>query len=78
MQGDRFQPSTVSVKVGETVTWRNEDGVIHNVTSREPGGPRSPTIPYQGTYTFTPQRAGTFPYVCTIHPGMEGTLTVTK
>ena len=31
-----------------------------------------------GTFSFTPTKAGTIKYVCTIHPGMDGTLTVVK
>src|SRR4051794_11432617 len=76
MQNIQFSPKSVTVKVGQTVTWTNEDSVDHNVT--ESGGAfQSKNFGKGGTFSFTPQKAGTFNYTCTIHSGMDGTLIVT-
>jgi plastocyanin len=71
-----FQPAEVTVGVGDTVTWTNNDSVDHDVTadnfsSGEPGG-MAPGENFEQTF----DEAGTFDYVCTVHPGMEGTVVV--
>ncbi|HEV3376533.1 MAG TPA: plastocyanin/azurin family copper-binding protein [Thermoleophilaceae bacterium] len=76
MEGIAFNPAEVSVGVGDTVTWTNNESVAHDVTadsfsSGEPGGMMS-----GDTFEHTFEEAGTFEYVCTVHPGMEGTVTV--
>jgi plastocyanin len=75
-EGIAFNPAEVTVSVGDTVTWTNNDTVEHDVTadgfsSGEPGG-----MAPGDTFDHTFQEAGTFDYVCTVHPGMEGTVTV--
>jgi plastocyanin len=75
MKNIQFSPSSATVKVGQTVKWVNEDDVPHNVI----GGPlKSKTFGKGGTYEFTPKKAETISYVCTIHPNMKATLTVTS
>ena len=75
MKDIQFNPSSATVKVGQTVKWVNEDSVPHNVE----GGPlKSSTFGQGGSYTFTPKKAETISYVCTIHPNMKATLTVTS
>ncbi len=76
MQGLAFDPKDVTVKVGTTVTWKNLEDIPHNVTAEEGADFRSDLFGKDGTYTFKATKAGTIKYVCTIHPGMEGTLTV--
>ena len=76
MTGLRFHPATLSVKVGETVTWRNDEAVDHNVTATKGASFHSRAFGAGGTYRFTPTRAGAIAYVCTLHPGMQGTLNV--
>src|ERR671919_128505 len=71
-----FQPAEVSVGVGDTVTWTNNDSVDHDVTadsfsSGDPGG-----MAPGDTFDQTFEKAGRFDYVCTVHPGMEGTVVV--
>ena len=71
----QFNPSSVTVKVGQTVKWSNQDSAPHNVT----GGPlHSKTFGNGGSFTYKPTKAGKISYVCTIHPGMTGTLNVTS
>jgi amicyanin len=76
MKNIAFSPKTVTVKVGQKITWTNEDSVPHNVTSKSGAKISSPTFNKGGTFSFTPTKAGTIDYVCTIHPGMEGTIVV--
>jgi plastocyanin len=66
----------VKVKVGETVTWTNDDTVDHNVTAKSGAHFASRAFGSGGTYRFTPKRAGTVNYVCTLHPGMTGRIVV--
>jgi plastocyanin len=75
MKDIQFDPSSATVKVGQTVKWVNEDDVPHNVV----GGPlKSKTFGKGGSFEFTPKKAETISYVCTIHPNMKATLTVTS
>ena len=76
MQNIAFDPKSVTVKVGQKVTWTNEDTVDHNVTSQSGETIKSDNFGKGGTFSFTPKKAGTIKYVCTIHPGMTATLTV--
>ena len=78
MQNIAFAPTTVRVKVGQKITWTNEDGAPHNVTSKSGEHIASSTFGQGGTFSFTPTKAGTIDYVCTIHPGMDGSIVVTK
>ena len=76
MVGIKFDPAKVTVKAGDTVTWVNNDTVGHDVTgddfkSGEPGAMQN-----GDTFEQSFDTAGTFDYVCTVHPGMEGTVTV--
>jgi plastocyanin len=76
MEGIAFNPAEITVKAGDTVTWTNEDSAGHDVTaddfnSGSPGG-----IAQGDTFEHTFDTAGTFEYVCTVHPGMEGTVKV--
>ena len=77
MQNIAFDPKAVTVKVGQKVTWTNDDSVDHNVTSQSGETIKSDNFGKGGTFSFTPKKAGKISYVCTIHPGMTATLTVT-
>jgi plastocyanin len=71
-----FDPKSTTVKVGQQVTWTNDDTVNHNVTAKSGASFKSKDFGKGGTFSFTPTKAGTIQYVCTIHPGMTATLTV--
>jgi amicyanin len=75
-----FSPANITVKVGTTVTWTNKDAIGHTVTSDDgsDGGMDSKVLNQGDTYTMTFSKAGTFPYHCTPHPYMKGTVTVTE
>lgn len=71
--GLSFEPATLEVSVGDTVTFTNEDSAPHNVSiAGEELGSQS-----QGeSVTWKADTAGNFPYTCTIHPSMTGTIVV--
>ena len=72
-----FQPASLTVKVGQAVTWTNQDEEPHTVIG-DGGGPHSGVLGNAGsTYKFTFTKAGSYSYVCSIHPFMHGTVTVT-
>ncbi len=77
MQNIAFDPKDVTVKVGQKVTWTNDDSTDHNVTSQSGETIKSDNFGKGGTFSFTPTKAGKISYVCTIHPGMTATLNVT-
>ena len=73
----RFSPSAVSIGRGQTVTWRWADGgTPHNVISTSGSRFHSSSTKVSGSYTVRFTRAGTYSYVCTIHPGMRGKVIV--
>ena len=76
MKGLQFEPKDVTVKVGTTVAWKNNEDIPHNVVAEEGADFESDTFGKDGTFEFKAEKAGTVKYVCTIHPGMAGTLTV--
>jgi plastocyanin len=78
MQNIQFAPKDVTVKVGQKVKWDNEDSVDHNVTAESGADFKSSDFGKGGSFEFTPDKAGTIKYVCTIHPGMTATLNVTQ
>jgi plastocyanin len=77
-----FEPLTINVPVGTTVTWKNSDSTLHTVTSGSAESGTSGTI-FDSSYvaagkTFqhTFSSAGTFDYYCTLHPFMKGKIIV--
>jgi LPXTG-motif cell wall-anchored protein len=71
----QFAPASVTVNVGDTVTWTNNGPTPHSATSS--GGVWDTGIMdagQSGSHTFT--EAGTFAYICTPHPNMHGTIVV--
>ena len=71
----KFSPSTLTVTVGTKVTWRNTDNLAHSVTS-DTGLFESGLFNPGGSFSYTFNTAGTYPYHCTIHAGMVGTIIV--
>jgi nitrite reductase (NO-forming) len=80
-----FQPNPVEVSVGDTVTWTNDDTQPHTVVSganAQPSGefdssPNfNPLIAPQQTFEHTFTQAGEYPYYCSLHPNMVGSVSV--
>jgi plastocyanin len=72
-----FVPATLTVRAGSTVTWTNHDEEPHTVVASD-GSFHSPGLGTGGTFSHTFATAGTFDYVCSIHPMMHGTVVVTQ
>jgi len=70
-----FGPPTLTVPVGTTVTWTNSDDIPHTSVSTE-GVFKSKVLDTDEKFSFTFTKAGTYPYYCTIHPKMTGTVVV--
>ena len=72
-----FAPKQISVDVGTTVTWTNQDDVPHNVVSTERKF-TSPVLDTDQTFSFTFREPGSYPYYCKIHPVMTGSIQVVR
>ena len=73
-----YSPATLTVPVGTTVTWTNDDQAPHTVTSSSgPAKLDSPQLAQGDTWSFTFTKPGTYAYYCAVHPDMKGTVTVT-
>ncbi|HEY8093197.1 MAG TPA: cupredoxin family copper-binding protein [Acidimicrobiales bacterium] len=71
-----FSPGDATVAVGTAVTWTNNDSATHRIKSGD-GSFDSEDLKNGSTFEHTFDTAGTFEYVCGIHPSMKGTITVT-
>ncbi len=81
--GDKaYSPNPIDVKVGEGVTWTNDDSQIHTATSGAAGAEDAGSVFDSGilspdaTFDFVFDKAGTYDYHCTMHPQMVGTVNV--
>jgi plastocyanin len=73
-----FVPTTLTVKVGAKVVWTNDDSDAHTVTSQGSGGALNSKAMNTGdTFSYTFTSPGTYSYLCTIHPFMTASVTVT-
>jgi plastocyanin len=68
-----FNPNALTVKVGTTVTWTNQDSVVHKIKS---DNFNSPDLGQGDKFEFTFSNKGSFDYVCSIHPSMQGKIIV--
>jgi len=78
IQDYAFSPQTLTVKVGDTVTWVNKDAAPHTVTAvgssaldATPTGLFDAQLSEGQTFSFTFDKAGTYEYECTIHKSMQ-------
>jgi plastocyanin len=76
MDSFAFTPAELTVPVGATVTWVNRHPANHDVVAEDDTF-ASPLIGTGETYSFTFTESGEYPYVCSIHPSMKGTIFVT-
>ncbi len=87
-----FDPDPAELAVGDTITWTNEDDILHGHVRDRTGAGRARRQQEQGakpdglfdqemdgpgsTFEFTFEKAGTYGYYCAIHPGMTGKVIV--
>ena len=72
----KFEPADIKVKSGTKVVWTDKENVPHNVVANEGADFESEVFGQDETYEYKTEEAGTIKYVCTLHPGMDGTITV--
>jgi plastocyanin len=70
-----FDPPTITVAAGTTITWTNDDTVPHTVTATDKSFD-SGNLAAGATFSHTFTTAGTFPYICQYHAGMKATVVV--
>jgi plastocyanin len=70
-----FGPMSLTVAVGTTVTWTNRDDIPHTVVSTDKVF-KSKVLDTDEKFSFTFDKAGTYPYFCSIHPKMTGSVVV--
>ena len=75
IDASRFEPAMLVVKAGDQVVWTNKDFFPHTATAGDQRFDSKAIAPGQ-SWTHTTTDTGTFPYVCTFHPTMTGTLRV--
>jgi plastocyanin len=73
MVDNAFEAKSITVDVGDEVTWTNAGAAPHTATADDFD---SGSVAPGETFTWTAEEPGTVTYVCTFHPGMEGTITV--
>ena len=69
----KFAPATVTVNVGDTVTWTNSDSAPHNAKAGD-GSFGTSNLSKGESGSATISEAGTHAYICSIHPNMKGTV----
>ncbi len=70
-----YDPSPLTVNVGDTITWTNNDGTAHTVTSSD-GSIQSGTLQSGQSFSYTFTTPGTFDYHCEFHANMNGQVVV--
>jgi plastocyanin len=77
IKSGKFRPKNVTVKVGSTLTWTNNDDIQESITSDTPGVFDSGLLAPGATWKYTFDKAGVFPYHSTGKDGAYGSVTVT-
>ena len=72
-----YNPNPIEIKVGDMVTWINDDSSPHTVTSSNDSTFDSDIMRRGETFSFTFDNVREYPYFCTLHPSMVGTVVVT-
>jgi len=83
IQNFAFNPASITVPKGTTVTWVNQDSANHEIVNDAQGSIAqgalftSNSLPKGASYSFKFDNTGTYPYLCSIHPSMKATVIVT-
>lgn len=75
ISGNKFDPDNITIPIGTTVTWTNQDSVKHTVVADDKSW-KSNSLAKGETFSYTFDKAGTYAYFCNIHPKMKGTIIV--
>jgi plastocyanin len=70
-----FKPDTITVPLGTTITWENDDDIPHSIVETT-GTFHSQALDTEDKFSFTFATAGTFEYFCGLHPHMKGKVVV--
>src|SRR5512132_2699158 len=73
MEAVAFQPADLTVNVGDTIVWTNNDPFPHTVKAQS-GTFASKQVDAGKAFTYRALKKGDYPYVCTLHPTMSGTV----
>ena len=71
-----FAPNDIQAKVGQTITFTNKDSAAHTATATEGATFDSGQLDQGKSFSYTAKKAGTIKFVCSFHPNMTGTITV--
>jgi plastocyanin len=74
----KFDPADATAEAGQQICWTNEDAIDHDVSAESGADFKSELFGKGKTFTSTVDEPGSVEYVCTIHPGMVGTLTIER
>jgi plastocyanin len=72
----KFDPEEATASVGQEICWPNEDEIEHNAVAESGADFESELYGKGETFTTTVEEPGRVEYVCTVHPGMDGTIDV--
>ena len=75
MAGTRFEPATLTIRIGATVRWFNDDALPHTVSATD-GSWASGNLAPGASFERRFDAAGSYPYLCRYHPGMVGSIEV--
>jgi plastocyanin len=76
MVDTQFEPEKATAHTGDQVCWVNEDSIQHNAVAESGADFKSELFNKGETFTARLDQAGDVKYVCTVHPGMTGEITV--
>lgn len=77
IKGFAYDPSSITISKGTTVTWKNEDSAPHTfTTTKAPVSIDSGSIGNGDVFSYTFDTPGTYEYHCAIHPSMKGIVIV--
>jgi plastocyanin len=71
-----FAPKQIKAKVGQTITFTNKDSAPHTATATDGAKFDSGQLDQGKSFSYTAKKAGTIQFVCSFHPNMTGTITV--
>lgn len=78
MRDVRFGPAHIKARVGQTIAWTNDDRIPHDVVATRGAAFNSHNVGAGGTFSYRARAPGEIDYVCSLHQGMSGTITVTR